>query len=370
MNLMRSGALLGVLAAAGALTLTACGSDNNTAASGLTTQVEVGCGGKDRLKASGSTAQKNAMDRFVAAYEQNCDGATLDYTASGSGAGINEFLGGQTDFGGSDSPLNPEKDEPRKAAERCGSPAWNLPTVFGPIAITYHLGGVQDLALDGPTAAKIFNGTITSWNDPAIQALNPTAALPAEPIHVIFRSDQSGTTDNFQRYLDAASDGAWGKGAGKVFAGGVGEGAKGNQGTAAAIETTEGAITYNEWSFAQARNLSTAQIITSASDQPVPLTVESASKSIDAVKVAGEGNDLIIDTTSFYEPTDPGAYPIMLATYEVVCSDYADPATSTAVKAFLSSAITNGQKGLEDAGYVPIPEAFKTKLTTAIDAIS
>ncbi|WP_151039132.1 substrate-binding domain-containing protein, partial [Mycobacterium tuberculosis] len=80
---------------------------------------------------------------------------------------------------------------------------------------------------DGPTTAKIFNGTITVWNDPQIQALNSGTDLPPTPISVIFRSDESGTTDNFQRYLQAASNGAWGKGAGKSFQGGVGEGARG-----------------------------------------------------------------------------------------------------------------------------------------------
>ncbi len=140
---------------------------------------------------------------------------------------------------------------------------------------------------------------------------------------MIFRSDESGTTDNFQKYLDAASDGAWGKGAGKSFAGGVGEGAKGNEGTSAAIASTPGSITYNEWSFAKAQNLSIAKIITSAGPEPVELNTESAGVAIDGVKFKGEGNDLVLDTASFYMPTEPGgSYPIMLAAYEIVCSQY------------------------------------------------
>ena len=189
------------------------------------------------------------MTRFVKAFEQACPGQSLDYTANGSGAGISEFIGNQTDFGGSDSPLS--KDEYTKAGQRCGSPVWNLPVVFGPIAIAYNVNGVTSLNLDGPTAARIFNGGITIWNDPVIQALNPGVTLPAEPIRVVFRSDESGTTDNFQKYLDTASNGAWGKGAGKTFKGGVGEGATGNDGTSKAVKATEGSITYNEWSFAQ-----------------------------------------------------------------------------------------------------------------------
>lgn len=236
--------------------------------------------------------------------------------------------------------------------------------------MTYNVDGVTDLVLDGPTAAKVFNGSVATWDAPEIKALNPNAKLPSEKIAVIFRSDESGTTDNFQLYLDAASDGAWGKGGGKSFNGGVGEGAKGNEGTSAAIKSTKNSITYNEWSFAKAQNLSIAQIVTSASKDPVKLSAESAAKAIDGVKVKGEGNDLVLDTSSFYKPTVAGSYPIVMATYEVVCSKYADAETSKAVKAFLTSAVTNGQNGLTEAGYVPLPDAFKTKLTTAINAIS
>lgn len=369
MNFKRSSALVGVLAV-GAMTLAACGSDDNTGGDKAAGNSSIECGGKKALKASGATAQKNAMERFVAAYEANCSGFTLNYTSSGSGAGVNEFIGGQTDFGGSDSPLSAKKDEPAKAQERCGAPAWNLPTVFGPIAITYNIDGVSDLVLDGPTAAKVFNGSVATWDAPEIKALNPNAKLPAEKIAVIFRSDESGTTDNFQLYLDAASDGAWGKGAGKVFNGGTGEGAKGNEGTSAAIKSTKNSITYNEWSFAKSQNLSIAQIVTSASKDPVKLSAATAGKAIDGVKIKGEGNDLVLDTTSFYKPTEAGAYPIVLATYEIVCSKYKDAETAKAVKAFLTSATTNGQKGLDEAGYIPIPEKFKTRLTTAINAIS
>lgn len=373
MKAKRSGAALSLLAA-GTMLLSACGSDNNASSgSGGESSSEAAgdCGGKESLKASGSSAQANAMTRFINAYEKDCPGFTLNYTSSGSGAGVSEFLGGQTDFGGSDSPLSAEKGEVDKAKERCGgSDAWNLPAVFGPIAVTYNVAGVDGLVLDGPTLGKIFNGTVKTWNAPEIAALNEGATLPAEPINVIFRSDESGTTDNFQKYLDAASDGAWGKGAGKSFAGGVGEGAKGNEGTSAAIKSTPGSITYNEWSFAKSQGLSIAKIITSAGPEPVELTTETAGKAIDGVKFKGEGNDLVLDTASFYLPTEPGSYPIMLAAYEIVCSKYPDADVATAVKAFMHSALGNGQTGLEENGYIPIPEAFKTRLTEAVDSIN
>ncbi len=375
----RFGAALSLLAA-GALVLSACGSDDNTTGTGATTTgggtagdsaAKVDCAGKKALKASGSSAQANAVTRFVTAYETACSGYTLNYTSSGSGAGVSEFLGGQTDIGGTDSPLNAEKGEVEKAKERCGgADAWNLPTVFGPIAVTYNVPGVDGVALDGPTLAKIFNGAVTAWNAPEIAALNAGKTLPGDKINVIFRSDESGTTDNFQKYLDAASDGAWGKGAGKTFNGGIGEGAKGNEGTSAAIKNTPGSITYNEWSYATKQGLQMADIITAAGPEPVKLSVESAGKSIDSVKIKGSGNDLVLDTSSFYKPTAAGAYPIILPTYEVVCSKYPDADVAPAVKAFLTIATTDGQKGLQEAGYIPVPDTFKAKLTEAINAIS
>lgn len=348
--------------ATGAAMVSACGGDNHAA------EGKSGCGGRPTLKASGSTAQENAMTTFVAAYERSCPGQSLTYTATGSGLGVSEFLSGQTDFGGSDSPLS--KDEYAKAQQRCGSPAWNLPMVFGPIAIAYNVNGLPSLNLDGPTAAQIFNGQITAWNDAAIQMLNLGVALPAEPIRVVFRSDESGTTDNFQRYLDTASNGTWGNGAGKKFNGGVGEGAVGSDGAAAAVKGTEGSITYIEWSFAQAQHLNVAKVVTSAGPEPTAINPESVGKTISAAWFIKEGNDLALDTISFYRPNQPGSYPIVQATYEIVCSRYPDPAAGTAVRAFLQSALGPGQNDLAGKGYIPIPEEFKPRLSTAVNAVS
>jgi phosphate transport system substrate-binding protein len=373
LKLNRFGGVMSVVAA-GALIVSGCGNDNNnaTGAGGTTTGASastVSCGGKKTLKASGSTAQANAMTRFVKAFEGACPDQTLNYTPNGSGAGVHEFNGNQTDFGGSDSPLS--QDEYAAAQQRCGgSPALDLPTVFGPIAITYNVKGVSSLVLDAATAAKIFKGAITSWNDPAIQALNKGLTLPAEPIRVVFRSDMSGTTDNFQKYLDAASRGSWGKGTGKAFNGGVGEGAKGNDGTSSAVKAIEGAITYNEWWFAEQKKLNMAKIITPSSPDAVAISTESVSMTIGGAAVVGRDNDMVLDTVSFYNPTQPGAYPIVMATYEIVCSKYADPQVGTAVRAFLESALGPGQDGLADNGYIPIPNAWKSWLLNSVNAIA
>src|SRR6185437_5058815 len=165
---------------AGILVLSACGGNSSTpsGSKSSTPSVPVSCGGKKKILAAGSTAQKNAIEQFVYAYIHACPGYTLDYNANGSGAGMKAFLGGQTDLAGSDSPMDPSKGENDQAAARCTSPAWDLPVVFGPIAVTFNIKDLHSLNLDGPTMAKIFNGAITKWDDPAIKALNNGATLP------------------------------------------------------------------------------------------------------------------------------------------------------------------------------------------------
>jgi phosphate transport system substrate-binding protein len=370
LKLNRFSAALGILVT-GVLLFSACSSHNNAAGGGPSTSavpVKVTCGGKPALKASGSTAQKNAMSEFAKNFAQACPGQSLDYTADDSSAGINDFLVSKSDFAGSDSTLT--KDEYAKAQQRCGSPTWNLPMVVSPIAIAFNVKGVTSLTLDGLTAAQIFNGQINMWNDGAIRLQNLGVQLPDEPIHVVFRGDESGTTDNFQKYLDTASKGTWGFPAGRKFNGGVGEGAVGNDGAAEAVKNTEGSVTYLAWSFAQSRHLNAASIITSAGPDPVAISPESVGKTISSAWFIKRGDDLALDTISFYRPNQPGAYPIVLATYEVVCSKYPDPAVGTAVRAFLQSAIGTVQNKLTADGYIPIPAEFKPRLLNSINAIS
>jgi phosphate transport system substrate-binding protein len=356
------------LLAAGALLLSGCQAARSslTYASGFS----VDCGGKQALTASGSTAQANAMTRFIDAYHKACPSQKLDYTSNGSGAGIRDFLAGYTDLGGSDTPL--ADDQYAAAKQRCGgNDAWNLPVVFGPLAITYNLNSVDALVLDGPTLARIFNGSITRWDDPAITALN--ASMPPEEIHVIYRMDNSGTTANFQTYLQAASGGAWDKGTGKTFNGGVGTGAPGNVGTSAAVKNTEGAISYNELSFALQQGLFAAEIKTPASRKslrPVRIGTDTIGKTISAVKIVGKGNDLVLDLTPLYNPTQPDVYPIVMATYEIICSKYPNADVGQAVKAFLQATIGPGQVDLDKHGYIPLPPDFQSKVSTAVDAIA
>ena len=353
------------------MTLTACGSDNNSGSSSTTgasgsSSSSADCGGKNQLTAEGSTAQQNAIALFNQVWGQKCPGKNLSYNPTGSGAGVTQFIANNVDFAGSDSPLS--KDQPDQAAKRCGgNPAWNLPLVFGPVALAYNVQGADKLTVNGEVLAKIFSGGITNWNDPAIAALNSGVTLPDEKITPIYRSDSSGTTDNFQKYLTAAAPDAWTKGAGKEFQGGAGEGAQKSAGVVQAVQATPGSIGYVEKGFAAQAGLPMAQIDTGSG--PVALTDDTARKAIDSAKFAGDGKDLVLDLNSIYATKEAGAYPLVLATYSIVCSKGYPADTAAAVKSFLTVAANNGQDGLAAAGYVPLPDAFKQRLLASVSAI-
>ncbi|MHA6806063.1 phosphate ABC transporter substrate-binding protein PstS [Salinifilum ghardaiensis] len=357
-------------AAAGALALSSCGTDQNTSQGGTNPalqNIQVECG-EQTVSAEGSSAQKNAMDIVARDYSAKCEGEQLNYTSSGSGKGISAFIGGQVDFGGSDSPLTPE--ESQQAAQRCnGNQPLNIPMVFGPVAVTYNVPGVQDLTLNADVIAKIYQGEITNWNDPAIKQLNPNAQLPDLEIKPFFRSDESGTSQNFQKYLKTATGGAW-QATDKQFrpGPGVGQGRDGSDQVTQAVKSTKGALTYSEWSYPKNLGLDIAKIDSGAG--PVELTPETVGKAIDEAELEGQGKDLRVNLESLYGNSDPGVYPLTLTTYEIVCSKGYDPQTAKAVKAALTVGANSDPQQLRDAGYVALPEQFKKKVMDSINSIN
>lgn len=320
------------------------------------------------LKAEGSTAQQNAMTQWVNDYQKQCPGATVTYNPTGSGAGVMQFIGKQVDFAGSDSALNPTADEPAKAKAACGSTALDLPMVVGPVAIAFKVKGIANggLTLTPKLIAQIFLGKITKWNDPAIAAANSGVSLPSEPITVFFRQDQSGTTNNFENYLAATDPTDFTATPSKVWAGKVGQGKTGSQGVQQALSSTEGGIAYIEYSFALQGNLTTAKVDNGGG--AVALSPTSASAAAAAAKIVGTGDDLSLKLD--YATKVAGAYPIVLVTYEIVCSKYSDPKIGAFVKSFLTYTAGAGQTGLGDLGYAPVPDSIKTKLDASIASIS
>jgi phosphate transport system substrate-binding protein len=368
-NLFRHGRLAGV-ALVGTLALAACGSDNNATASSSGTATAGGAIAckPGSLKASGSSAQGNAMTTWVNSYQQACSAATIDYTPSGSGAGITDFENNQTAFAGSDSAL--KAADATKAAARCGAgnTAIDLPMVVGPIAVAYNLPGQDGLVFTPDVLAKIFSGKISKWNDPAIAALNSGATLPAASIVTFHRNDSSGTTDNFTKYLTAAAPGSWTYGHDKTWKAPSGQGAKGSDGVAAALKQAPNTLGYVEYSFTQQGGLQVAKIDNGGG--PVQLTPDNAGKAVAAAKVTGTGNDLTLSLD--YTTKTAGAYPIVLVTYEITCEKGLPANELDLTKSFLTYVSSSaGQAKLNAAsGYAPLPAALLTKVQAAVAAIS
>ncbi len=365
-------AALRCLCLVGVLAIAACGStDSSLPGPSVAGSVPAGDCYSENLTAEGSSAQKAAFEEAVHDYTQSCKDARISYNATGSGAGIRQFMAGQVDFAGSDSALKAtptdgriEKDE---AAKSCGSPAWNLPMVIGPVAVAYNLDGVDTLVLTPKVVADIFSGKITTWNDRAIAAINAGADLPADPIKVFFRSEESGTTENFTRYLSVAAADHWPAPPAKKWSGMVGEGKEKSAGVASGVASAKGGIGYVEWGYAKDAHLAYAQIDNGAG--PVELTGTSAGKAVAAAKQAGTGNDLALSLD--YATKAPGVYPIVLVTYEIVCSKNDDPQRAAGIASFLKLfASAEFQQSLEEIGYAPLPPGIRADVASALEALS
>ncbi|MEV7322550.1 phosphate ABC transporter substrate-binding protein PstS [Streptomyces sp. NPDC093970] len=363
---------LGAVAVTGALTLSACGSDDNGGGSGSSTPSSsanassIKCDdAKGQLLADGSSAQKNAIDAWVKAFSQAC-GVQINYKGSGSGAGVTAFTQGQVAFAGSDSALKPEEVAASKKVCN-GGQGIDLPMVGGPIALGYNVPGVDNLVLDAPTIAKIFDSKITKWNDAAIKKLNPDAKLPDLKIQAFHRSDESGTTDNFTKYLIAATPSNWKYEGGKAWQAKGGQSAPQSAGVAQQVKQTSGAIGYFELSYV-ADGVKAVSIDTGAS-APVAPSTESATADIAAAKIVGTGKDMALQLD--YKTKAEGAYPMTLVTYEIVCDKGNKADTLPATKAFLRYiASEDGQKVLSTIDYAPVPSDIITKVRETIEALS
>ena len=367
MKLQRPGYLAGIALTA-TLALSACGSDNNEPAgnAGANSAAAGNCA-SGTINAQGSSAQKNAMSEWQKAYQSQCPDTKINYEPSGSGAGIQAFIAGTADFAGSDSALK-EEEQPQADAKCTGGKAIHLPMVIGPIAVVYNVSGVDTLQLKPATIAKIFAGKITKWDAAEIKADNPGATLPATTIQSVHRSDESGTTDNFTNFLSKTAEAEWTFGKAKEWKAPGGTGAKGSDGVAARVKDSDGAIGYVELSFAENSQLKMAKIANGAGEF-AELTAANAGKTIEGAEITGSDNDLKMSID--YNTKTPGAYPLVLVTYEIACSKGSPADKVPAIKGFLSyTASSAGQTELSELGYAPLPETVRTKVEAAAKAIS
>ncbi len=353
--------------AAGALALTACGSDNPTGTTGGAPAAG-GANVTGTLTGIGSSAQGAAMDVWKTNFSTANQGATVQYSPDGSGAGRKAILDGSAQFAGSDAYLKDE--ELASSTAQCGPDgALNIPVYISPIAVAYNLPEVAELKLDAATVAQIFRGEIAKWNDPAIAALNPDATLPDLKVTPVHRSDDSGTTANFTDYLAAAAPEAWTDKADGIWPGSLGgENAKGTSGVVKTVTDTPGAVTYADDSAVSGK-LGTAQI--KVGDTFTKISAEAAAKAVDAgTPVEGRNaNDLSIKLDR--ATTVEGSYPIVLVSFHIVCSSYDTQETADLVKAFESYVVSDaGQNAAAEAAKsAPLSKSLQEKALKSIESI-
>jgi phosphate transport system substrate-binding protein len=271
------------------------------------------------------------------------------------------------DFAGSDSALTDE--ELTKAATRCGSAGvFELPNYISAIAVVYHLDGVDKLNLAPATIAGIFNGSITTWNDPKIAADNPDAKLPSTAITPVHRGDKSGTTKNFTDYLSKAAKDVWTAGAVDEWPTQGGEAANGTSGVVASVGGGQGTIGYADES--QAGDLGIAKV--AVGDKFVSPSAKAAAAVVaNSDKVPGRGDyDFAISVNR--TTTSAAEYPIVLVSYHIGCVQYDDAAKAEALKAFESYVVSDEgqQAAAKAAGSSPISADLRDQAQKAVDAIT
>ncbi len=363
--------LTAALGLGAALMLTACAANEGqtaetTPTGAVTDGATTGAASlKGTLNGMGASSVSVAQENWIAQFQTANPDVTVLYSPDGSGAGRDAFMGGGADFAGSDRAFKSEENV-AGAFKSCApdSTALDLPVYISPIAVVFHVDGVESLNLTPAVLASIFKGDVTNWSDPLITALNPDATLPDLAITAVHRSDDSGTTDNFTTYLSNAAGEVWDAEPDGAWPYQKGEAAKGTSGVISAVKDGVGTIGYADAS--QAGEATKASIGTEgAFEQP---TAEAAAAAVEASPVA-EGraeHDLALELDS-----KASGYPIVLVSYALACTDYKDDAKADLVKAYLGYiASEEGQKVAADgAGAAPLSEALRGQVLAAIESI-
>jgi phosphate transport system substrate-binding protein len=337
---------------------TSSGSGSSAPASGSSSSAAAASG---TINAAGSTFQLNFQQDAISQFKSADPNITVNYAGVGSSTGRADFYKNTVLFAGSDSPI-PAKEASEVPA---GKTVLYFPVQIGPIAIAYNLTGVTGLKLDAPTLAKIFQGQIKTWDDPAIKALNPGLSLPSTAITLAVRSDGSGTTANFTQYLVDAAGSGWTLGTGSTVSWpSTARAGDGGSGVAQIIKSTAGAIGYVDYSTASASNLSAASIKNSAGDYVAPSSTSAAA----AATHVTPKSDL-----TFLTVDEPGAtsYPITYQSWDLVYAVQPNATDVALLKAYLGYLLSStGQALLTTLNLAPLPTSIDSAAVAQLSQIT
>jgi phosphate transport system substrate-binding protein len=299
------------------------------------------------LNGAGSTFQQTFQGVAISSFTSVQSGITVNYAGVGSGDGRDDLAAGQVNFAGSDSPIPADEQTHFK-----GKTVLYFPVVIGPITLSYNLPSVRKLRLSAPVVAGIFSGVITTWNDPAIAADNPGVSLPGTPITLAVRSDSSGTTANFTKFLVEAAGSAWDRGSNSVISWPAGSRAsKGNDGVAQLVKSTPGAIGYVDYATAKAVGLTFASVMNRDGIYVAPSPTSAAA----AASQVGLDADL---TFSSVWAAGAASYPITYQSWDLVYAAQPNANDAKMLQAYLGYLLGAGQELLPQLGYAPLPASI------------
>jgi phosphate transport system substrate-binding protein len=313
------------------------------------------------MNAGGSSFIYPLMTKWSSEYQKKT-GKLLNYQSIGSGAGIQQMLGGTFDFGCTDAPMNAE--QLAKASKEKGEVV-HVPLIMGAVVPVYRIDELTTpLRFSGPVLAAIFMGRIQRWNDPEIAAINAGVTLPDLPIAVVRRADGSGTTYLFTEYLSKVSP-EWRDtvGMGTVVDWPRGIGQRGNEGVAGQVARTNGGIGYTELIYALQNKLSYGAVQNQAGEFIVA--------TLDTVTAAAESALKQLPKDLRYSLTNaPGknAYPIAGTTWAVIYTNVAKERDG-AIVAFLRWATTDGQATAATLSYAKLPKAIQDRVAEILNEI-
>ncbi|WP_263262695.1 phosphate ABC transporter substrate-binding protein PstS [Pseudomonas entomophila] len=298
---------------------------------------------------AGSSFVYPVLSKWSEAYSKDSE-HRINYQSIGSGGGIAQIKAATVDFGASDAPMS--------ADDLSAGGLGQFPSVIGGIVPIVNIEGIKpgELKLDGETLGKIFQGTITTWNDPAIAALNSGVSLPGDKITVVHRSDGSGTSFNFTNYLQKAS-GEWKAGAGSTVQWPVGVGGKGNEGVSAYVKQIKNSIGYVEYAYAKQNQMAYTQLKNAAGKfvSPDMKTFAAAADTADWSS-AKDFNLLMVNA--------PGenAWPITATTWIIMYKQPKNAEQSKAAFDFFKWTFEKGQTQAAALDYVALPDTLVKRI--------
>jgi phosphate transport system substrate-binding protein len=310
------------------------------------------------LNGAGATFPQPFLNATIHAYSSIKSNVQINYQGVGSGSGINSLTQKTVDFAASDAPLSSSQ------TAQLSSPAVHIPETIGAVTIAYNLPDISSgLKLSGDVIAQIYLGTITNWNDPAITALNQGTTLPDHVISVVHRSDSSGTTNVFTKYLSLESS-AWnsqiGSGTSVQWPGTNAIGASGNSNVASTVTQTPYAVGYVELSYALENNMSVASVKNPAGNFIAP-TLASTTTAVQSGASQGlPTGDQSWTSVSLLDTADPQAYPIVSFSYlleykELNVIPNMTVEKATAIVQYMWYVVHDGQQLSSNLQYAELP---------------